>query len=130
MKKKKYLTDLMEENLTETIQQRIDELKRLIDEQHWMTTQSWDLRCKLRRALKHEQERLGRGERRVRAKDRDDFLRNTWLSALSALVLVSCGLWLWPVWALWLSDGLLDACVCALSVCYLCLLVFACVSCR
>ena len=36
----------------------------------------------------------------------------------------------WPVWALWPSDGLLDACVCALSVCYLCLLVFACVSCR
>ena len=36
----------------------------------------------------------------------------------------------WPVWALWLSDALSDACVCALSVCYLCLLVFACVSCR
>ena len=55
MKKKKYLTGLMEENLMETIQQRIDELKLLIDEQHCMTTQSWDLRCKLRRELKHEQ---------------------------------------------------------------------------
>ena len=37
MKKKKYLTDLMEENLMETIQQRIAELNaelKLLDEQH------------------------------------------------------------------------------------------------
>ena len=54
MKKKKHPTDLMEEDLMETIQQRIDELNaelKLLDEQHgklfvpYRTTLS-RLRCK------------------------------------------------------------------------------------
>ena len=52
MKKKKYLTDLMEEDLMETIQQRIGELNaelKLLDARHgklFVHPGSWNLRCK------------------------------------------------------------------------------------
>ena len=103
MKKKKHLADLMEEDLLETIQQRINELNaelKLLYARHgplYVQPGSWNLRCKLRRDLEREQERLRREqERRGReeqerreheardnllecAKNRDDFLRSKWL---------------------------------------------------
>ena len=95
MKKKKHLADLMEEDLLETIQQRINELNaelKLLYARHgplYVQPGSWNLRCKLGRDLEREQERLRcEQERRVHearetllecAKNRDDFLRSTWL---------------------------------------------------
>ena len=106
MKKKKRLADLMEEDLMETIQKRIDELNaelKLLDEQYGKLfvpyrTIASRLRCKLdlidleyeQGRLRREQERRGREEQgrcehEARdnllecAKNRDDFLRSTWL---------------------------------------------------
>ena len=97
MKKKKRLVDPMEEDLLETIQQRINELDaelKLLNARPgplFMTREL--LRRDLEREqgrLRREQERRGREEqaRRERearenllecAKNRDDFLRSTWL---------------------------------------------------
>ena len=116
MKKKKRLADLMEEDLMETTQKRIDELNaelKMLDEQCKFLFPPYDaiaydavdsrLRCKRdlreledeQRRLRREQERRGREEQErrgreeqerreredllQRAKDRDGFLRNTWL---------------------------------------------------
>ena len=72
MKKKKHLADLMEEDLLETIQQRINELNaelKLLNARHgpfFVHPGSGRLRCRLRRDLEREQERLRREqERRV-----------------------------------------------------------------
>ena len=65
MKKKKYPEDLMEEDLMETIQHRINELNaelKLLYARHgplYVQPGSWNLRCKLGRDLEREQERLG-----------------------------------------------------------------------
>ena len=78
MKKKKRLADLMEEDLMETIQKRIDELnaelqlldEQLLDEQCPFRTIASRLRCQLdlldleyeQGRLRREQERRGRKE--------------------------------------------------------------------
>ena len=97
MKKKKRLADLMEEDLMETTQKRIDELNaelKMLDEHcgkfftPYPITAS-RLRCKQdlieleyeQRRLRREQERLANEAREnllQRAKSRDDFLRR-WL---------------------------------------------------
>ena len=70
MKKKKHLADLMEEDLLETIQQRINELNaelKLLNARHgplFVHPGSWNLRCKLMRDLEREQERLRREQER------------------------------------------------------------------
>ena len=70
MKKKKRLEDLMDEDLMKTIQHRINELTAelaLLYARHgplYVQPGSWNLRCKLRRDLEREQERLRREQER------------------------------------------------------------------
>ena len=97
MKKKKYPEDLMEEDLMETIQHRINELTAELKLLNARPGPLFMTRELLRRDLEREQERLrreqerrgreeqARREREARenllecAKNRDDFLRSTWL---------------------------------------------------
>ena len=106
MKKKKHPTDLMEEDLMETIQQRIDERNaelKLLDEQHgklfvpYRTILS-RLRCKLdlldleheQGRLRREQERRGREEQERREHEaRENLLEQSKLQGYNCLLYTS-----------------------------------------